>query len=114
MEVTTYMEEPRAASNEVDSDVEEETRDQQDSAFEITYEIDQLASSLADGGKLVLCDSGTPQALIRIVYGDDWASIGKIKVTATKDQKTEDAVEIHACKGVVFLFVKSVDSKHCG
>lgn len=85
MEGTAYMEEPRAASNEVDSDVEEEARDQKDSAFEITYEIDQLASSLADGGKVVLCDQGIPQALVRIVYGDDLASVGKIKVTTTKD-----------------------------
>lgn len=114
MEGTAYMEEPRAATNQPDSDEEEETRDQKDSEFKIEYEIDQLAGALADGGKLVLCDQGTAQALIRIVFGDDLTSIGKIKVTNNKDGKTEDALEIFSGKGIVFFFLKKVGSNHCG
>ena len=52
------MEDPRVKTTTpdgVDSDQEEEAREQKDSAFEITYEIDSLAASLTDGGKVIVC-----------------------------------------------------------
>merc|ERR1712227_447373 len=118
MEGTAYMEEPRAASGTeegVDSDREEDAREQKESAFEITYDVDSLAGALTDGGKVVVCNAGTPQALVKIIMDSDLSQIGTIKVTNLKDGKTEEAATLHSAKGIVFFFVTShLGSNHCG
>lgn len=53
---TAYMEEPRAATAQADSEEEAEAKDQKDSAFELTCELDSLGGALTDGGKVVVCN----------------------------------------------------------
>merc|ERR1711935_203655 len=118
MEGTKYMEEPKApasgadAAEQADSEAEEEMRDHKESQFQLTFHLDKLAGALTDGGKVVVCDPGTAQALVKIVFDTDLSEVGKVEVTA--EGKTEDALTIHAAKGVVFVFVlPSMSASHC-
>lgn len=108
------MEDPRV-DQAVDSDQEEEQRDQKEAAHEIIYEIDNWAAALTDKAKVIVCGSGTPQALIKIVMDTDLNDLGCIKVKTIKTGKTEEVATFHQAKGIVFIFTKShLGGAHCG
>jgi hypothetical protein len=115
MEGTKYMEEPRAPADgaeQADSEAEEEIRDHKESQFQLTFHLDKLACALTDGGKVVICERGTAQALVKVLFDTDLSEVGKVEVTA--EGKTEDALTIHAAKGIVFVFVRpSMSADHC-
>ena len=109
MEGTKYMEEP---VEQPDSDAEEEIKEHKEGQFQLTFHLDKFAGALTDGGKVVVCDPGTAQALVKIVFDTELSEVGKVEVTA--EGKTEDALTIHAAKGVVFVFVlPSMSASHC-
>ena len=72
-----YMEDPEFIANFkkpdgeklVDSDEEQQDRDQKDAEFTIKFGFDdaKLASTLTDGGSLVICGEGAPQAIFKII-----------------------------------------------
>ena len=120
-----YMEDPATIAEKsvgpdgekvVDSDEEEQQRDQKDNEWSIKYSFDDatLAGALPQDGSLVVCTLGAPQALFKIILDADLTEVGKIEVTEKKEDKTETVATLWKSNGVALLFLtSSIKSNYC-
>ena len=121
MEGTKYMEDQQITSSDgteqVDSDLEEDTLDAKDSGYTMAVDFD--GAKVPDGSFVLLCNGGCAKALTRIIFDDKLESIGSVKVTQKKGEndkkepKEEEVLFIYLNQGVVIMHNAGVSGEHC-
>ena len=98
-------------NEEIDSEEEEELKDQTESKFTLNFEIED--ANIPSGIKfVVISNPGCPQALFKIVLDKDLKEIGK--VTATQQEKTKDCLTLFTAGNLLILQVDpSIQGAYC-
>ena len=106
MEGTPYMEDKEIVDGE-DSEEQQELKDYKEHQTDLTFEVDE--SKIPAGGKIVICNTDTPQALMKIVLDEDLEDIGKVTAKFPNEKivrnQVKDVLTFHVSKGMLILMI---------
>ena len=64
--------------------------------------------------KVVVCNSGAPQALFRILFDDSLEDVASVEVLTEETKKTDTVLEVKRAGDLLLLFNKGVEAKMIG
>ena len=74
------------AEAEIDQDEIDEQKEWKDNQFTMAVELKD--SDIEAGSNVVICNKGAPQAVMRIIFEQNWTQIGKVDTTLSEKTKT--------------------------